>query len=103
MREVFRFQLILNHCLQVRDALNNFDRALELKPSVEEAQAALYNKACCHVQREEWSQTYDALRLCLADYNLKFSTILNDPDLAPFRATKEFNRLRNQVSKLFRE
>src|SRR3569623_275479 len=83
--------------------MSNFDRALDLKPKDEAAQAALYNKACCHVQREEWGPAYDALRVSLSTYNLKFSTILNDPDMAPFRATKEFTKLRNQVRNPFEE
>ncbi|CAI0460220.1 unnamed protein product [Linum tenue] len=33
--------------------------------------------------------TADCLRTALRDYNLKFSTILNDPDLASFRAFPE--------------
>lgn len=28
-----------------------FDRALGMNPNEEEAQAALYNKACCHARR----------------------------------------------------
>jgi hypothetical protein len=36
---------------QVRDALEQFDNALELDPNTIEAQAALYNKACCHAYR----------------------------------------------------
>jgi tetratricopeptide (TPR) repeat protein len=36
---------------RVRDALAQFDSALEMRPNAEEAQAALYNKACCHARR----------------------------------------------------
>ena len=36
---------------QVRDALEQFDNALELNPNPTEAQAAFYNKACCHAYR----------------------------------------------------
>jgi hypothetical protein len=36
---------------QVRDALEQFDNALELDPNPIEAQAAFYNKACCHAYR----------------------------------------------------
>lgn len=37
--------------LQVKDALTQFDTALTLNPNPVEAQAALYNKACCHAYR----------------------------------------------------
>ena len=36
---------------QVKGALELFDAALAMSPSPEEAQAALYNKACCHAFR----------------------------------------------------
>jgi len=35
----------------VKDALEQFENALELNPTPIEAQAALYNKACCHAYR----------------------------------------------------
>lgn len=38
-------------CAQVKDALDQFDAALKLSPDQDEAQAALYNKACCHAYR----------------------------------------------------
>lgn len=40
------------------------------------------------------------LRTALRDYNLKFSTILNDPDLASFRASPEFKELQDEVCDL---
>lgn len=39
----------------------------------------------------------DCLRIALRDYNLKFATILNDPDLASFRALPEFKELQEEV------
>ncbi|CAI5945140.1 unnamed protein product [Closterium sp. NIES-64] len=62
---------------RVRDALRRFEMALEMKPSEEEAQAALYNKACCHAFREEGAQAQEALRDALR-YGLQFSVILSD-------------------------
>ncbi|KAK3164352.1 hypothetical protein QOZ80_1AG0016450 [Eleusine coracana subsp. coracana] len=82
---------------RVRDALEQFDNALELNPKPIEAQAALYNKACCHAYREESKKASDCLRTALRDYNLKFGTILNDPDLAPFRASPEFKELQEEA------
>lgn len=37
--------------LQVKDALTQFETALSLNPNPVEAQAAYYNKACCHAYR----------------------------------------------------
>jgi hypothetical protein len=47
--------------------------------------------------REESKKAVDCLRTALRDYNLKFGTILNDPDLAPFRASSEFKELQEEV------
>lgn len=84
---------------RVKDALALFDAALEMNPSEEEAQAALYNKACCHVRSEEGKEASKALRRALKQYNLKFSVILNDPDMAPFRAMPEFKQLQEEARK----
>lgn len=39
----------------------------------------------------------ESLRTALREYDLKFSTILNDPDLASFRASPEFKELQEEV------
>ncbi|CAK9175299.1 unnamed protein product [Ilex paraguariensis] len=82
---------------RVKDALVQFDTALTLDPSPMEAQAALYNKACCHAYRGEGKKAAECLRTALRDYNLKFGTILNDPDLASFRALPEFKELQEEA------
>ncbi|EYU46691.1 hypothetical protein MIMGU_mgv1a006096mg [Erythranthe guttata] len=82
---------------RVKDALEQFDVALTLNPNPVEAQAALYNKACCHAYREEGKKAADSLRTALKEYNLKFGTILNDPDLASFRALPEFKELQEEA------
>ncbi|KAJ8768626.1 hypothetical protein K2173_023530 [Erythroxylum novogranatense] len=82
---------------RVKDALVQFETALTLNPNPKEAQAALYNKACCHAYRGEGKKTADCLRIALRDYNLKFGTILNDPDLATFRALPEFKELQEEA------
>lgn len=82
---------------RVKDALSQFETALTLDPNPIEAQAALYNKACCHAYRGEAKKAADALRTALREYNLKFSTLLNDPDLASFRATQEFKELQEEA------
>ncbi|KAL6208441.1 hypothetical protein ACLB2K_019390 [Fragaria x ananassa] len=82
---------------RVKDALVQFETALNLDPNPIEAQAALYNKACCHAYRGEGSKAADCLRTCLREYNLKFGTILNDPDLASFRALPEYKELQEEA------
>ncbi|KAI5680422.1 hypothetical protein M9H77_01649 [Catharanthus roseus] len=82
---------------RVKDALAQFDTALTLDPNPIESQAALYNKACCHAYRGEGKKAADCLRTALKEYNLKFGTILNDPDLASFRALPEFKELQEEA------
>uniref|UniRef100_M1AT06 Protein LOW PSII ACCUMULATION 1, chloroplastic n=1 Tax=Solanum tuberosum TaxID=4113 RepID=M1AT06_SOLTU len=81
----------------VKDALVLFDTALTLNPNPVEAQAAFYNKACCHAYRGEGKKAAECLRTALKEYNLKFGTILNDPDLASFRALPEFKELQEEA------
>lgn len=81
----------------MKDALVLFDTALTLNPNPEEAQAAFYNKACCHAYRGEGKKAAECLRTALKEYNLKFGTILNDPDLASFRALPEFKELQEEA------
>ncbi|KAK4559128.1 hypothetical protein RGQ29_008393 [Quercus rubra] len=81
----------------VKDALIQFETALGLDPNPLEAQAALYNKACCHAYRGEGKKAADCLQTALREYNLKFGTILNDPDLASFRALPEFKELQEEA------
>ncbi|XP_061369382.1 protein LOW PSII ACCUMULATION 1, chloroplastic [Gastrolobium bilobum] len=82
---------------RVKDALIQFETALSLNPNPVEAQAALYNKACCHAYRGEGKKAAECLRTALREYNLKFGTILNDPDLASFRALPEFKELQEEA------
>ncbi|KAI9082558.1 hypothetical protein K1719_035427 [Acacia pycnantha] len=82
---------------RVKDAMVQFETALSLDPNPMEAQAALYNKACCHAYRGEGKKAADCLRTALKEYNLKFGTILNDPDLASFRALPEFKQIQEEA------
>ncbi|GMJ09174.1 LOW PSII ACCUMULATION1 [Hibiscus trionum] len=82
---------------RVKDALVQFETALSLDPNPVETQAALYNKACCHAYIGEAKKAADCLRTALRDYNLKFGTILNDPDLASLRASPEFKELQEEA------
>lgn len=96
-RDAVNLGLSLFSKRRVRDALVQFEKALSLDPDPEEATAALYNKACCHAYREEGTKAVEALRKALRDYNLKFSVILTDPDMAPFRAMPEFKQLQEEA------
>ncbi|KAA0044367.1 hypothetical protein IC582_017511 [Cucumis melo] len=82
---------------RVKEALVQFEAALNMDPNPMEAQAAFYNKACCHAYRGEGKKAADCLRVALREYNLKFGTILNDPDLASFRALPEFKELQEEA------
>eukprot|EP00271_Cylindrocystis_brebissonii_P000805 TRINITY_DN1099_c1_g2_i1.p1 TRINITY_DN1099_c1_g2~~TRINITY_DN1099_c1_g2_i1.p1 ORF type:complete len:541 (+),score=98.68 TRINITY_DN1099_c1_g2_i1:117-1739(+) len=84
---------------KVGEALTKFNTALALQPNALEAQAALYNKACCHAAKSEGAKAQEALREALGKYQLSFSTILSDPDLAPFRALPEFVELQTEARK----
>eukprot|EP00252_Welwitschia_mirabilis_P007436 TRINITY_DN18791_c0_g1_i1.p1 TRINITY_DN18791_c0_g1~~TRINITY_DN18791_c0_g1_i1.p1 ORF type:complete len:487 (-),score=97.17 TRINITY_DN18791_c0_g1_i1:173-1564(-) len=95
--EAINLGLSLFKKARVKDALVQFEKALSLHPNAEEAKVALYNKACCHSYREEGEKAAEALRKALRDYGLKFGVILNDRDMAPFRAMPEFKELQNEA------
>jgi len=67
-----------------------FQAALELKPSSEEAAAALYNRACALAKLRRWQQASDALASAVDDHGLKLSVAASDPDFADFRDTREW-------------
>ncbi|GBG87252.1 hypothetical protein CBR_g45311 [Chara braunii] len=96
-REAVERGLSLYGKSRISDALACFEEALSMRPSAEVAQAALYNKACCHALRDENEAAAEALRTVLSKYNLSFGTILSDPDLETFRATAIFAELQNQA------
>lgn len=52
---------------------------------------------CCYTSWGEGKKAADCLRTALKEYNLKFGTILNDPDLASFRALPEFKELQEEA------
>ncbi|KAK6940960.1 Protein LOW PSII ACCUMULATION 1-like [Dillenia turbinata] len=49
------------------------------------------------LSRGEGKKAADCLRKAFREYNLKFATILNDPDLASFRALPEFAELQEEA------
>ncbi|KAH1073467.1 hypothetical protein J1N35_025795 [Gossypium stocksii] len=82
---------IIHQWSMVKDALVQFETTLCLDPNPVEAQAALL--AIMPTRRGEAKKAAECLRTALRDYNLKFGTILNDPDLVSLRALPEFKEL----------
>ncbi|KAI8574709.1 hypothetical protein RHMOL_Rhmol01G0375500 [Rhododendron molle] len=74
-----------NQPIQVKDALSQFGTALTLDPNPVEAQAALYNKACCHAYRLQ-------ARLGGEDigYSFRRDLKLISEVQAPFRGVRRF-------------
>lgn len=58
------------------EALRLFRAAMELKPTEEEAIAALYNAGCAHAKRKEFREAADSILTAVNDYNLKLSVAL---------------------------
>lgn len=58
------------------EALRLFKAAMDLKPTDEEAIAALYNAGCAHAKRKEWREATDAILKAVNDYKLKISVAL---------------------------
>lgn len=84
--------------------MNHFESPVETKTFI----AYLYVEHCESTLRNliflftirgrgEAKKAADCLRTALREYNLKFGTILNDPDLASFRASPEFKELQEEV------
>ncbi|KAL6615330.1 hypothetical protein ACP70R_037600 [Stipagrostis hirtigluma subsp. patula] len=48
-------------------------------------------------RKQKSCRLFKELKTALWDYNLKFGTILNDPDMAPFRASPEFKELQEEA------
>eukprot|EP00897_Mesotaenium_endlicherianum_P007708 jgi/Mesen1/6966/ME000360S06220 len=66
---------------QVKEALSQFDAALQMQPAPEEAQAALYNKACCHASRKGGADIGD---------NFRRDMKLISEVQSPFRGVRKF-------------
>lgn len=58
------------------EALSLFRKGLNLKPSKDEARAALYNSACCLVKEKQWQAAADAVAEAINDYGLKYAIAL---------------------------
>jgi hypothetical protein len=78
-------------------AASLFAAALDLRPSSEEAAAALYNQACALAKLRRWQQASDALERAVNEHGLKLSVAASDPDFADFRDTREWIDLLQRV------
>lgn len=57
-------------------ALSSFQLALDLAPRPEEAQAALYNSACCQVKLKQWQAAADSVAEAVNSYNMRLKVAL---------------------------
>ncbi len=60
----------------MQDALQSFQAALSSKPRPEEAQAALYNAACCQVKLKLWAEATESVSLAVNEYQLPMRTAM---------------------------
>lgn len=72
------------------EALRLFRAAMEMRPSEEEAIAALYNAGCAHAKQKQWRDASESILRAVNDYNLKLSVALQDKDLRELRDTREW-------------
>ena len=70
---------------QYGEALELFEAALSNAPRPEEAQAALYNSACCHTKLKQWQPAAEAIAEAVNSYNLRLKVALEvcSPSFCP--------------------
>ena len=66
-----------------------------VKLSKEEAGAANYNLACAYSQLGQFDKAGDPLTRAVNDYGVKYSVMMKDADLEPFRMSVEFDDVAN--------
>lgn len=59
-----------------QEALKNFLAAIQAEPRPEEAQAAYYNTACCHVKLKQWQEAADAVSKAVNEYSLDYKVAM---------------------------
>lgn len=60
----------------LQEALRSFESALQDEPRREEAQAALYNAACCQVKLKKWAEATESVSLAVNEYQLPMKTAM---------------------------
>lgn len=58
------------------EAVKQFNAALELNPTEDEAMAALYNLGCAYTKQKKWKLASEAIIRAINDYKLKLSVAL---------------------------
>jgi len=79
------------------EAIRLFNAAMQLKPSSEEAAAALFNLGCAYAKQRKWKEACAALKQAIDDHNLKLSVAVQDPDLRELRDTREWLDMLTQI------
>ena len=59
-----------------QQALQLFQKALDSDPRPEEAQAALYNAACCQVKLKQWQAATESVAEAVNNYQLKLKVAM---------------------------
>ncbi|CAL5219467.1 g1302 [Coccomyxa viridis] len=71
-------------------ALQLFSTAMTMRPSDDEARAALYNGACAKAKLKDWQGAADDVLRAVNDYKLKLEVAVKDPDLKALRDRREW-------------
>lgn len=74
------------------EAVRLYLQAMEMKPSEDEARAALYNMGCALAKQKHWAQATECVMRAINDYNLKLVVALKvrfDTLRRPMRAAAE--------------
>jgi tetratricopeptide (TPR) repeat protein len=58
------------------EAIHLFNTAMELKPTEDEAMAALYNLGCAYAKSKQWKPASEAIVRAINDYRLRLSVAL---------------------------
>ncbi|KAJ9527361.1 hypothetical protein QJQ45_025630 [Haematococcus lacustris] len=72
------------------EAARLYTVAMEMKPTDDEARAALYNMGCVLVKQKQWAPAAACVVKAINDYGLKLSVALQDADLKELRDRREW-------------
>lgn len=68
-----------------------------VKLTKEEAAAANYNLACALSQLRQFDKVGEPLTRAVNDYGVKYSTVMSDDDLEPYRMSRSFDDVANNL------
>lgn len=81
---------VFNEEKNYQEAVRLFKMAMELKPSEEEASAAMFNLGCAYAKTKQWKEAADAITEAINKYNLRLAAALKDDDLTELRDRREW-------------